>query len=351
MPKMLRVVLSIVLSALVLGACGDSEGGGAAAENDNADNESGQELVVYSGRNENLVRPLLDRFKKDTGIDIRVRYGDTNEMLATILEEGDNTRADVFFSQDAGALGEMARRKLLAPLAQAQLDLVPASFRDPGGTWIGVTGRARVVAYNTDKLTEADLPKSVFELTEPKWKGKVGFPPSNASFVAYISALREQHGDQRVEQFLQGLKANEAKKFDNNVLTLEAIAAGEIEVGLVNHYYLYGELKDTPNAPVKNFYPGQQDGGEGTFVNVAGVGILNRTKNRAAADRFVQYLLDTGAQEYFRDETTEYPLRQGVNAIPELPAISSLKLIDVPLSELGKDLQGTVELIRRIGLS
>ena len=350
MPKVLRMLLAGLVVALLVGSCGggdETDANDRAAGGGSGDNDA---LVVYSGRNENLVRPLLDRFKSETGVDIKVRYGDSNELLATILEEGDNVRADVFFSQDAGALGELARRQQFAKLNQAELDLVEPRFRDPKGSWVGVTGRARVIAYNTDKLTEADLPTSVFGLTEPKWKGKVGFPPSNPSFIAYVSALREQVGDDRVKAFLEGLKANEAKRFDNNVLTLEAIAAGEIEVGLVNHYYLYGELKDEADAPVENFYL-QQPGGEGTFVNVAGVGILKNTKRRAAADRFVQYLLGEAAQGYFRNETTEYPLRKGVDAIPELPPIASMRVIDVPLTELGKDLEGTVELIRQVGLS
>ena len=327
----------LALTLLPLAAC-DSGG-------------SSDAITVYSGRNENLVRPLLDRFARETGTDIRVKYGDTSELLPTILEEGDNTRADVFLSQDAGALGELALRKLSGTIPSDVLDQVDSRFRDTDGHWVGLTARARVIAYNTDKLTPEGLPQSVLDVTDPKWKGRVGFPPTNASFVAFVTSLRETMGEDRTRQFLEGLKANDAKRYDNNVLTIDAVAAGEIDLGLVNHYYLYNEFKERPDAHVANFYPGQQEGGEGTFVNVSGVAIMANTDNRPAAERFVRFLMGEEAQHYFRDETSEYPLRKGVDPIPELPSLSQLHTIDVPLTQLGRDLEGTVQLLKDVGLT
>src|SRR5688500_13926766 len=182
--------LSVVLAVLALGV------GLAGCSGDDGD------LVVYSGRNENLVRPILERFAKETGIDIRVRYGDTAELAATILEEGDDTRADVFFSQDAGALAALAGDQRLAPLPTDVVDSVDARFRDPGRRWVGATGRARVIAYNTSQVPAAELPESVFELTEPKWRDRIGVPPTNASFIAYVSALTEQAGPDRAKAWL-----------------------------------------------------------------------------------------------------------------------------------------------------
>ena len=328
-----------VTIALALTSCG---GGGAS---------SGQALVVYSGRNENLVRPLLDRFARTTGIDIRVRYADTAELLPTLLEEGANTRADVFVSQDAGALGELALKKMLRPLPDDVVELVDPRFRDTDQRWVGITARARVIAYNTDRLKPEALPKSVLDVTAPEWRGRVGFPPTNASFVAFVTSLRETVGDERTRQFLRGLKDNGAKRYDNNVLTLDAVASGEVDIGLVNHYYLYNEFKERPDAHVANFYPGQEDGGEGTFVNVAGVGILAGSNRTAAAERFVRFLLNPSSQRYFREETAEYPLRDGVDPIPELPPLESLHTVDVPLTKLGRDLEGTVELLKDVGLT
>ncbi|MEO6120849.1 MAG: extracellular solute-binding protein, partial [Acidimicrobiales bacterium] len=318
MPKLIAVrstLLVSLLAATVLAGCG---GGG-----DDA-------LVVYSGRNENLVRPLLDRFETETGIDIDVKYGDTSELLPTILEEGDKSPADVFFSQDAGALGELADKDYFQALPADVTDVVPERFRDPQRRWVGVTGRVRVVAYNTDKVAVERLPASVLDVTDPTWKDKVGYAPTNASFVAYVSSLRETVGEDRTRAFLEGLKTNGAKRYDSNVQILDAVVSGEAELGLVNHYYLYGEFKERPDAKVANFYPGQGPGGEGTLINVAGAGILATSKKTVEAQRFVRFLLEETSQNYFRDETTEYPLRLGVGAIAELPPLDSLRTIDLP---------------------
>ena len=331
-------VLAVLVLAATAAACGS--GGG----------DDGP-LVVYSGRNENLVRPLLEQFAEDSGIDISVRYGDTSELAPTILEEGERTRADVFFSQDAGALAALGDAGLFAPLPTALLNKVDRRFRDPDGRWTGVTARARVIAYNTSKLQEKDLPASALQLVDPAWKGRVGIAPTNASFVAYVSALMEEIGESRTRAFLEGLKANGAKEYDNNVLILDAIANGEVDVGLVNHYYLYGEFKERPDAPVANYYPGQGPDGEGTFINVAGVGILKNSDKSEDARKLLEFLLSTTGQEYFRDETTEYPLAAGVAAIKELPALDGLKTIDVPLDRLGQDLSGSLQLIKDVGLT
>ena len=338
MRRLVPLAATIVVAAL-LAACG--AGGG----------DSDERLVVYSGRNENLVRPLLERFEEKTGIALDVRYADTAELLPTILEEGRNTRADVFFSQDAGALGELSLKGLVRPLPADVLDLVDPRFRDTEGRWIGVTARARVIAYNTDRLDPAGLPGSVLDVTAAEWKGRVGYPPTNASFVAFVTALRETVGEDRTRQFLEGLKDNGAKRYDNNILTIDAVAAGEVDIGLVNHYYLYNEFKERPDAHVANFYPGQEEGGEGTFVNVAGVAVLADTDRLPAAERFVRFLLEEESQHYFRDETAEYPLRDGVDPIPELPALASLKTVPIPLTQLGRDLEGTVELLKDVGLT
>lgn len=313
--------------------------------------DDGGELIVYSGRNQNLIGPLLEEFAAETGIDIRVKYGDTSELLPTLLEEGDRTRVDVFVSQDAGALAQLDRQEMLAPLPEALVGDVDPRFRASNRTWVGLSGRARVIAYNTGAVDPADLPRSVFEVTEPAWKGRVGFPPTNASFIAFVSALREEHGDARTRAFLEGLAANDAKRFDNNVLTLDAVASGDVDLGLVNHYYLFNEFKERGDVPVANHYPGQQPDGEGTFVNVAGAAVLDRSDQRDDAVKLVEFLLSRRAQEYFRAETSEYPLAAGVEPLDVLPPLAALRTIDVPLERLGRDLETTVEMIKDAGLS
>lgn len=342
MPKIGRLLatfVGILTLAAGLGAC-SSEG-------------DAPELVVYSGRNENLIRPLLDRFEKaHPDIKLKVRYGDTPDTLATIMEEGkDRTRADVFISQDAGALAELADQGFLADLPEATLELVDDDFRDPAGRWTALTGRARVIAHSTERVPAAAVPDDVLELVEPKWKGRVGFAPSNASFIAFVSALREQLGDDQAQRWLEGLAANDAKRYDNNLLTLEAIASGEIDLGLVNHYYLHAMQAEKPDVRIANHFPGQAGSGSGTFVNISGAGVLANSDQQEAAETFVSFLLSTEGQSYFRDETFEYPMRKGVEPSPGLPSLSTLRTIEVPLSDLGGALEATVAMIKEAGLS
>ncbi len=231
-----------------------------------SDGEPAAVLLVYSGRNENLVGPLIERFKAETGIDAQVRYGDTAEMGATILEEGKNSPADVFFGQDAGALGALAKAGRLDTLPDALLQQVDAHFRDDEGRWVGASGRARVLVYNTDLVQPDDLPQDIWGLTEPQWRGKVGWAPSNGSFQAFVTALRLLEGDEAARRWLEAMIANDVKVYAGNAAIVEAVASGEISAGLVNHYYLYQHLaqKDA-NAPLANYYfPGSGAGRSST---------------------------------------------------------------------------------------
>jgi iron(III) transport system substrate-binding protein len=203
---------------------------------------------------------------------------------------------------------------LLEKLPQATLDAVDADYRDPAGTWVGVSGRARVVAYSTERVKASELPSSIFDFTDPRWKGRIGFPPPNASFQAFISGMRLAVGDERTKQWLEDIKKNEPALLENNIQTEEAIAAGEIDVGFVNHYYVFELRAERPDFPVANHF--LEDGDPGTLVNVSGVGILKSTDREGPAQQLVDYLLSEQGQRYFPAETSEYPLVDGV-APPE----------------------------------
>lgn len=310
--------------------------------------ESAAPLVIYSGRNENLVGPLIEQFKAETGIDIQVRYGDTAEMAATILEEGKNSPADLFFGQDAGALGALAAAGRLTQLPDALLQQVDPHLRDGNGRWVGTSGRARVLVYNTNQVKPAELPQDIWGLTEPQWRGKVGWAPSNGSFQAFVTALRLLEGDAQARRWLEAMLANDVKVYAGNSAIVEAVASGEISAGLVNHYYLYQHLaqKDA-NAPLANYtFPG---GGAGALINVAGAGIVDTSKNQAMAERFISLLLSQEAQQYFATQTSEYPmagqnieLKAGLLPLDQIPAPS------VDLSKL-EDLQGTLQLLQEVG--
>ena len=309
---------------------------------------AGGELVIYSGRSENLVAPLIEEFEKETGINVEVRYGGTAEMAATILEEGDNSPADVFFAQDAGSLGALAQAGRLEKLPDEILNKVDARYRSPNGEWVGASGRARVLVYNTGQLQESDLPENVFGLTDPKWANQVGWAPTNASFQAFVSAMRKLNGDDATRQWLEDMIANGVQSYDNNVAIVEAVGKGEIQLGLSNHYYLYRFLEEQGESfPARNYY--FPDGGADALVNVAGAGVVNTTNQEELALRFVDFLLSDEAQQYFADETVEYPLvTTDVKVNPLLKPLSELNPPQIDLGDLS-DLQGTLEMLQDVG--
>jgi iron(III) transport system substrate-binding protein len=311
-----------------------------------AEAEADGPLTIYSGRNEELVGPLMEQFTAATGIEVEVRYGDTAELAATILEEGGNTPADVYFGQDAGALGALADEGVLATLADGSLDLVEERFRATGGEWVGVSGRARVIAYNTDALSEDEVPGSVLDLTDEEWSGRVGWAPTNGSFQAFVTAMRVELGDEATGEWLEGMIANDVQVYEKNTAIVEAVGRGEIDLGLVNHYYIYQFNQEDPDFPVANAF---LDGGDvGALVNVAGAGVLSATDQPDAAEQFVDFLLSTEAQEYFRTETFEYPLVSGIEADETLPPIEEIETPELDLGDID-DLQGTLELLRTTG--
>ena len=304
-------------------------------------------LTVYSGRNENLVGPLLEQFEEDSGIAIQVKYGGTAEIAATILEEGANSPADVFYAQDAGALGALQAENRLAALPDAVLNAVEPRFRSPQGQWVGTSGRARVVVYNTESVKPEDLPPSILDFTDPIWKGRIGWAPTNGSFQAFVTAMRVTLGEDRTRAWLVGIKANEPKVYPKNTPTVQAAVDGEIAVGFVNHYYLFRIRAEQGNVPAENYFP--PNGDLGAMINVAGAGVIAGTKNQAAAEQLVAYLLSRQAQEYFATETYEYPLAHGVAAHSDLPPLATIQTPDIDLSDLA-DLRGTLQLLQEVEL-
>jgi iron(III) transport system substrate-binding protein len=337
--KVLRwSVIAAALLALAAGCGGDDEAG------------SGT-LTVYSGREQELVEPLFERFEEETGIDVEVRYGDSAELAATIAEEGGNTPADVFFAQDPGSLGALETQELLARLPDSVLNRVDDRFRDPDRHWVGTSGRVRVVVYNTDEVSADELPASVFDLTDPKWRGKIGIAPTNASFQAFVSAMILSLGEERTREWLEQLKANEPRFYEKNTPIVEAAAAGEIEVGLVNHYYLYLVKEEQPDAPVANHFLSGDD--PGALVSVAGIGILDGSDQEDAARRFVEFLLSDDAQRFYVDEAeeAEYPLVAGIEPKEGLPALDELGGPQLELDDLGPQLERTLELLNEVGFT
>ncbi|MFM7013888.1 MAG: iron ABC transporter substrate-binding protein [Actinomycetota bacterium] len=301
-----------------------------------------QTLTIYSGRSEELIEDLLTKFTEETGVAVSVRYGDSAELAAQILEEGNNVRADVFFSQDAGALGALSEEGLLRKLPDEVLNLVDAKYRSDKGEWVGVSGRGRVIAYDPEKVT--DLPTTYMDLTDPKWQGKIGIAPPNASFQAFVTAIRVIDGDSAAEEFLAGMKKN-ALLYEKNSQLLQAVEDGVIELALINHYYWFELAEETGVTNLRSKVAWFQSGDPGNLINVAGVGVMSENP---AANEFAKWLLGPTAQQFFVEKTAEYSL----TGIPPMYGIKPMEEIEAPKIDLSdlSSLSQTLELIRKAGL-
>ncbi|MCO5228138.1 MAG: extracellular solute-binding protein [Thermomicrobiales bacterium] len=308
--------------------------------------DAGASLVIYSGRNEALVGPLIEQLAAGTGVNVEVRYGGTGELAAQILEEGDNTPAALFLSQDAGALGALANAGRFTTLPDDILAMVDPTLSDSEGRWVGVSGRARVVVFQPDLVDEADIPESILDLPEAEL-GTIGFAPTNASFQTFVTALRLQEGEDGAKAWLEALNDGDSVIFEGNGAIVDAVANGEIAMGLVNHYYLYQKLKETPDITAQNHY--YLNGDIGGLINVAGVGVIAGNGQEMVAEYAVRALLGEMAQTYFAEQTSEYPLASGVSPVADLPPLDEYQLPDINLNDLD-DLEGTVNLLTELGL-
>jgi iron(III) transport system substrate-binding protein len=340
-----RVLLAGFGLTVFIAAIACRSGDGPAAPLEGADVHSSESLTIYSGRSESLVGPLIEQFTELTGIDVRVNYGSTGQLAATLLEEGSRTPADIYFAQDPGGLGAMIG--MLDVLPAEVLEMVPEWARSPEGKWVGISGRARVLVYSTEALTQGDLPDSISDLTDPRWRGKIGWAPSNSSFQAMVTGMRWLWGEDKTREWLEGIMANKPLAYPNNSTQVAAAAAGEIEIGMVNHYYLYRFLAEEGDGfKARNWFTPTDD--PGSIVLVAGAGMLNASDKKEAASRFLEFMLSPVAQQYFATQTHEYPLIEGVIADHGLPLLETITKPDVDLSKLG-DLENTQDLLRDVG--
>jgi iron(III) transport system substrate-binding protein len=322
-----------LISILALSAC-------ASEVTPDSDTEA---LTVYSGRSEELIAPLMEKFTEETGIEVVVRYGDSAELAAQILEEGENRQADVFFAQDAGALGAISDAGLFVELTDVDTSGVADAFKSTDNTWIGVSGRARVFSYNPERVSE--VPTSVLDLIDPSWKGRIGIAPANASFQAFITALRLIEGETVAAEFLAAMKTN-AVFYEKNSLILEAVENGEIDAGLINHYYWYERAAEFGEENMTSEITWFEANDPGNLINVAGVGLLNKSE---AANTFANWLLGESAQKFFVETTYEYSVFENIAQAPGLPALGEISAPDIDLADL-RSLSITLEMISKAGL-
>jgi iron(III) transport system substrate-binding protein len=305
-------------------------------------------LVLYSGRNENFVQPVIDAFTAETGIEVEVRYAGTGELATTLMAEGDATPADVFWAQDPAFIGGIAKEGMLTELPEDILSLVPERFADSEGRWVGITGRSRVFVYSTDLVAEEDLPASIWEVTEPEWAGRLGVAPTNGSFVAFVTGMILAEGEDRTREWLEGVAANDPVIFDGNGPIVDAVVAGDLDAGLVNHYYLLQRIADQGEVPAKNhFFPSGDPGG---LVMATGAGVLSVSEMPDEATELVRYLLSEESQAHFLT-LFEYPLIEGAGTPEGQLPLDALPTLDISLTDTADTLDPALALISESGLS
>jgi iron(III) transport system substrate-binding protein len=340
MNSLQKKLVAVTALILTISACGSS-----GSNSDSTTPTADTRLTVYSGRSEELVKDLFTAFTTETGISVDARYGDSGEMAALLLTEGSSSPADVFFSQDAGALG--AVENLFAELPEQSLSNVDSQYSAASGKWVGVTGRVRVVVYNPSL---APIPPTTIDgLLDPQWSGKIGFAPTNASWQSFVTALRILRGEEAAEKWLTAFAKNKPVAFEKNGAVRDAVNTGEVSLGLVNHYYLLEKIAAEGASAVTAKNQFMAAGDVGGLVNVAGVGILASAKHSGAAQKFIDFLQSETAAEYFRTKTWEYILTKGATQAEGIPAFADLKAPSIDLSDL-KSLDVTQELLQKVGL-
>ena len=360
MTKISRLGLAGLFAVLALSAasCGGDGGGtklegvAASIHGDTCADDNGTSVTVYSGRSENLIKPVLDAFACESGTSVRVRWGSSTDLALLIDEEGNRTLADVFISRSPGPVGFLESKGLLTSMDSSVLNLVDDDHRGANGTWIGFSGRKRVLVHNLDSVPPSELPTSVFDLTEPEWQGRVAIPATNGSFVDWFTVFRDQYGNDVATQWLSDMVDNDARYYPNNVAIVEAAARGEIDVGLVNHYYNYRLAADAEAAGEQhraaNYDLSDED--IGSLLIITAATMTNNVSDREAAQSLIAYLLSPSAQTYFTTRTFEYPLAGGVESNPVLPPLTALSIGSVDFDALGGGFETTEEIIQSSGI-
>lgn len=351
-----RLAPILLLIALIATACSGSNSTpsmleGAAAEIYSGDcaAATGETVTIYSGRKEALIGPVLEAFGCESGIDVAVRWAGSTDLALLLSEEGDNTPADIFLSRSPGPVGFLEAKGLLQQVDADVLGLVPVEYQSASGDWVGFSGRKRVMVYNTDLVGAGELPGSVFDLTDERWQGKVAIPATNGSFLDWFTVFRDQQGTDVAVQWLEDMVANDARYYADNRSIVEAAARGEIEVGLVNHYYNYQYLADfgDEHKALNYDFPGD-DIGSALIITAATV--TASSDNTDEANQLLAYLLSEPVQQYLTTSTFEYPLAGGVEPADVLPALGGLEVGTVDFDALGGDFEETTILVEATGI-
>ena len=303
-------------------------------------------IRVYSGRSEALVGDLFAMAEKELGMSISVEYGKTDEMVTRMLTEGSQSPADVIFAQDAGHLGALSNRDMLDPLPESLYSGIHKEYQDDNKRWLATSGRLRVLVYDSSKITTEELPKSLYELSDPKWKGRLGWAPSNGSFLSHLSGIRHVWGEEKTTEWLKGVIANTPGVYPKNSPQVKAVDEGSLEIGWVNHYYLHKLNKE--NTAAKN-YTFSEKGDAGNVLMLAGMGIRKSTKNSAESQKLLKWMVSKTAQEWFVQKNYEYPTVPDIPLHSDVLPLSPENLATIPQSHLA-DIGPPKALLQKFGL-
>ncbi len=346
--KKIFLIIGTVLIALALAACNPKP-----APNQSSAPPAGEEtgeLVIYSGRREQFIMPLIEKFTAETGIKVQLLSGSAAEYALKILDERNNPQADIFFANDAGVMEKLRLDGVLQPGDPAVFAAIPADFRAEDNSWVGLSARSRVFIYNKDLISEAEMPKSIFDLADSKWKGQFAITvPGSEAMISHLTAIRLLFGDKKTEEFIKGMLANKPAVLKGHTDIRKAVGAGEFKFGLVNNYYYHLQLLEDKDNNVGVIYPDQGSDQMGTFVNVAGVALVKGGRNPLSARKFVEFMLKPEQQEMFAILNYETPVLPGIPVHEIARPIDTYRRVDIKLSQLGAAWEGTIDLMEKAG--
>jgi iron(III) transport system substrate-binding protein len=341
--RQLKPTICTLLGAaivLALSACGGSGG---------ASSHGRASITLYNGQHEQTTAKLVAGFEKQTGIEVQVRSDDEDVLGDQIMQEGSSSPADVFYTENTPVLEDLQEKGLLAPIPASTLAAVPAKYDSTQGDWVGVSGRVSVLVYNTSQIKASELPGSILELAQPRWKGKVGFAPSETDFQPLITAISRLDGTAAAESWLKGLQAN-GRVYPDNETVVAQVNNGESTVGLINHYYWYRLRDEVGKSGMHSALHHYAPHDPGYLLNVSGAAVLKSSSHQAAAQKFVAFLVSKAGQEILaHSHSYEYPLGSGVLTAQPLKPFDQLQLNSVTIGDLGNG-QAPLELEQKLGL-
>jgi iron(III) transport system substrate-binding protein len=306
------------------------------------------ELLIYNAQHESLTKEWVDAFTKETGIKVTYRQGGDTELGNQLVAEGGASPADVFLTENSPAMAAVEKAGLFADLDSATLDQVPAQYRPATGKWTGVAARSTVFVYNTSRLQPDQLPKSMLDLQQPQWKGRWGGAPAKADFQAIVSALLQLEGEQVTAQWLAGMKTN-AVIYNDNIATMKAVNAGEVDGGIIYHYYWFRDQAKTKEGSGNTALHYFKNEDPGAFISLSGGGVLASSNKKDEAQQFIKFVTGKTGQEVLEKGTSfEYPVASNVPANPALPPLDSLQAPTVDPSTLNA--QQVTDLMTKAGL-